>query len=170
MALTRWALPWRDRPSEQAALLNPAFCGELISRTVATYDVNRGTPLPFALTFLVLPLALHPVARSALPRRSDTTFATWAAEHGAMLAELPDRVMALRPITREALLFLAQHQALTVTGHGVELGSKALKLAAKPAITTEDAQSARRAANLIGRWFANQTSTAFVLQTLGVRP
>ncbi|TIN00362.1 MAG: hypothetical protein E5Y34_12605 [Mesorhizobium sp.] len=170
MALTRWSQPWRDRPSEQAALFNPAFCGELISRTVAAYDVGRGGPLPFALAFLVLPLALHPGARAALPVRSDTTFATWAAEHGAMLAELPDRVMALRPITREALLFLTQHSALTVTGRGVGLGSRALKLTPKPAITTDDAQAARRTAGFIGRWLANQASTAFVLQTLGVRP
>ena len=78
--------------------------------------------------------------------------------------------MALRPVTREALLLLTQHSALTVTGQGIGLGERSLKLTAKPHVTTHDTQRARRAAGFLGRWLANQASTAFVLQTLGVRP
>jgi hypothetical protein len=31
---TRWSLAWAERPAEEARIFNPAFCGELIGRTV----------------------------------------------------------------------------------------------------------------------------------------
>jgi Family of unknown function (DUF6521) len=170
MASTRWTLAWAERPPEEAALFNPAYCGELIARTVTEYEALRAAPLPFALAFVVLPLTLHAQTRSALPGRANTTFATWAAARSSILVELPGRILALRPVTREALLFLTQHGAVAIVPGGLIKGSRPLKLTAKRPTTSVDAETARRAAGLVGRWFANQGATALVLQSLGVRP
>lgn len=171
MAASRWSLSWRDRPPEEAALLNPAFCGELIARATKDYERIRATAFPLPLGFVVLPLVLHPPTLNALPGRANTTFATWSADNEALLAELPGRTLRLRPISREALLFLAQHRALTVSAEGIRTGEKPVKLTAKaPMSTTPEVDEVRRAAGLIGRWFANQGTPSQILQTMGVTP
>ncbi|MER8957696.1 three component ABC system middle component [Mesorhizobium sp. M0701] len=167
---SRWSLAWRDRPPEEAALLNPAFCGELIARATKDYERIRATAFPLPLGFVVLPLVLHPPTLAVLPGRANTTFATWSADNEALLAELPERTLRLRPISREALLFLAQHQALTVDAEGLRTGAKPMRLTAKTAATTSDVDDIRRAAGLLGRWFANQGAPVQILQTMGVTP
>lgn len=170
MMASRWSLSWRDRPAEEAALLNPAFCGELIARATKDYERIRGAAFPLPLSFVVLPLVLHPQTLAILPGRANTTFATWSADNEAMLTELPDRTLRLRPISREALLFMTQHRALTVGPDGLKPGEKPLRLTAKAATTTPDVDNIRRAAGLIGRWFANQGAPVQILQTMGVTP
>lgn len=167
---SRWSLAWRQRPVEEAALLNPAFCGELIARTTRDYERLRGAPLPLPLGFIVLPLVLHPTTLAALPGRANTTFATWSADNEALLADLPERTLRLRPISREALLFLTQHRALAVGPDGLRTGEKPMRLTAKTVVTTPDADDIRRAAALLGRWFANQGAPVQILQTMGVTP
>ncbi|MGO6993957.1 three component ABC system middle component, partial [Rhizobium johnstonii] len=71
----------------------PAFCGELIARTLNGYSKLSPTSLPVALTFLVLPLALHPGTRRALPRKANTSFASWAGENADILSTVPERVL-----------------------------------------------------------------------------
>lgn len=168
--MTAWTIDWSRRPPEEAALYNPAFCGELIARTVSAYckAANRAFPLP--LSFVILPLTLAPSTRSQLPGKSNTTFATWSAQHEVMLAELPERVLALRPVTREALLFVAQHGALSISPKGLILGEAPLRLGGKRAASSEDVEEIQRAAGLVGRWFANQVNIGGVLLAMGVRP
>ena len=167
---SRWSLSWRDRPAEEAALLNPAFCGELIARATRDYERLRGSSFPLPLCFVVLPLVLHPPTLAVLPGRANTTFATWSAENEALLADLPERTLRLRPVSREALLFLTQHRALTVGAEGLRTGEKPMRLSAKTAATTPDVDDIRRAAALLGRWFANQGAPVQILQTMGVTP
>ncbi|GLR67836.1 hypothetical protein GCM10010909_25170 [Acidocella aquatica] len=166
---SRWSLRWRDRPPEEAALLNPVFCGELIARATKDYERIRATAFPLPLGFVVLPLVLHPPTLAILPGRANTTFATWSAANEALLAELPERTRALRPISREALLFLAQHRVLAVDAEGLRLGEKPMRLTTK-VTTTTDVDDIRRAAALLGRWFANQGAPAQILQIMGVTP
>ncbi len=166
---TRWSLAWRERPPEEAAHFNPAFCGELLARTTGDYAKVRGTALPLALTFLVLPLTLPPPLRRVLPGRADTAFASWAGDNADVLTTVPERVMRLRPVTRESLLFATQVSALAVSGEGVAAGPSPFRLTAKSAATTGETDDIRRAAGLLGRWFAAQGSAAAILQTMGVR-
>lgn len=167
---SRWSLSWRDRPTEEAALLNPAFCGELIARATKEYERLRGSAFPLPLSFVVLPLVLHPPTLAVLPGRANTTFATWSADNEALLADLPERTLRLRPISREALLFLTQHRALSVGAEGLRIGEKPMRRSAKTAATTPDVDDIRRAAALLGRWFANQGAPVQILQTMGVTP
>lgn len=165
----RWELRWSERPQEEAVHFNPAFCGELIARTIHEYCRLGKSPFSLPLAFVVLPLTLHPATRRILPGRADTTFVSWSADHHAILSEIPDRVMRLRPVTREALVFLAQIRAIAVQYEGISPGKSPLKLSARLAVSTPEVDETRRAAGLLGRWFAHQGTTATVLQTMGIR-
>ena len=166
---SHWTLAWDERPPEEAAHFNPAFCGELLARTIHEYHRLRGASLPLPLAFVVLPLTLHPPTRRALPRKANTAFASWSVEHKAILVDVPDRVLRLRPVTREGLLFLAQVGAAFISADGITRGNKPLRLSTKPSFSTADVNEARRSAGLLGRWFAYQPALAPILQTMGVR-
>ncbi|MGJ4998903.1 three component ABC system middle component [Bradyrhizobium sp. HKCCYLS3077] len=166
---TSFELAWRDRPQEEAAHFNPAFCGELLFRAVNEFRQRSDLSMPLPYTFVILPLVLHPVTRRALPGRADTAFASWAAENETTLSVLPDRILRLRPVTRESLLFLSQHEAIGIGPDGVIVGARPIRLSAKPSSTTDEVHEIRRAAGLLGRWLSNQGGPAAVLQTFGVR-
>lgn len=53
---TRYELQWQDRPQEEAAHFNPAFCGELLARTISHFRKQTGEPMPLTYAFLVPPL------------------------------------------------------------------------------------------------------------------
>jgi ABC-three component (ABC-3C) system Middle Component 3 len=167
---THWDIPWRERPIEEVTNLNPAFCGELLFRAVAAYNKLRRGPLSFAIAFLVLPIVLHKPTRDELPGRASAAFLAWTSEHGPLLAQLPDRVIRLTPVTRESLLFTVQHHILRIEEGAIAPGSRPLRLSAAPSPSTDDSREARSAASLLGRWFANQALPASILQGLGVSP
>lgn len=167
---SRWSLRWAERPPEEARIFNPAFCGELIGRTVCEYHRTRHAALNIATAFLVLPLTLHQPTRDALPGRANTAFAGWIAEHGALLADLPDRARRLRAVSREALLFAIRHQLLAIEGGGLVPGAKPVRMSARLTVTTDESSAARSAAGLLGRWFAGQGTQGSILQGMGVAP
>ena len=167
---SRWSLPWAERPPEEARLFNPAFCAELISHSVGEYQRSRQAAFNMVTAFLVLPLTLHRPTREALPRRANTAFAGWVAEHAAQLAELPERARRLRPISREALLFAVRHQLLVFDDGGLLPGTQPVRRGAQFAVTTDEVNAARAAAALLGRWFAAQGTQASTLQGMGIAP
>ncbi len=169
-APTHWNLSWSERPSEEAANLNPAFCAELIGRVVNEFHRARRTSLNITTVFVVLPLTLHKPTRDRLPGRANAAFATWLAEHNALLAELPGRINRLRAVSREALLFALRHRLLSVQDGELVPGQQAVRATARTTPSTDDVDEARRAANLIGRWFANQSTQAGILQGIGIAP
>lgn len=170
MPETRWNLAWADRPAEEARNLNPAFCAELIARTVGEFHKNRETSLSMAVAFLVLPLTLYKPTRDSLPGRANAAFASWVAENGPLLVELPGRVNRLRPISREALLFAIRYRLLAIHDGGLVPGSKPVRLTFRPSPSTGDVSETRAAAGLLGRWFAGQATEASILQGLGMAP
>ena len=167
---THWSLPWAERSAEEARIFNPAFCGEMIGRTVCEYHRARHAALSMVITFLVLPLTLHRRTREALPGRANTAFAGWVAEHAALLVELPERARHLRAVSREALLFAVRHQLLALDAGGLLPGARPVQRNAQLAISTDEVDSVRRAASLLGRWFANQGTQTSILQGMGVVP
>lgn len=165
-----WDVEWDQRAREEAANLNPAFCGELLLRTVSEYKRLREQPFPFALTFLVLPIALHQKTRSLLPGNSSASFISWIAERRPFLTDMPDRVLRLMPITREAILFSICHHLLVFEQGGLVPGTKRINSRTRPAPSTDDADEVRRTAALLGRWFAAQGSTSSIMHGFGVTP
>ncbi len=167
---TSWDLSWSDRPTEEARNLNPAFCGELISRSVSEYFRLRQQPFVFALSFVVLPIALHKPTREQLPGNASAAFAGWVADRGPALAEFPDRVLRLVPVTREALLFLLQHKVIRLDAGGLSPGARTVGRSARPSQVTNDVAEARSAAFLLGRWFASEAAASSIMKGLGVSP
>jgi hypothetical protein len=167
---TSWDLRWSERPAEEARNLNPAFCGELISRAVSEYFRIRQQPFGFALSFVVLPIALHKSTREQLPGNASAAFAGWVADRNPVLAEFPDRVRRLVPVTREALLFLIQHKVVRLDLGGLSPGAKPIGRSSRPPQVTDDVAEARSAASLLGRWFASEGSASSIMQGLGVSP
>ena len=165
-----WTLPWAERSAEEARIFNPAFCGELIGRTVSEYHRTRQAALSMVIAFLVLPLTLHRRTREALPGRANTAFAGWVAEHAALLVELPERARDLRPVSREALLFAVRHQLLALDALGLLPGKRPVPRSARLAVSTDEVDSVRSAASLLGRWFAAQGTQTSILQGMGVVP
>lgn len=171
MALeTHWSLRWAERPAEEARIFNPAFCAELIGRTVCEYHRNQQAALSMVAAFLVLPLTLHTPTRKALPGRANTAFAGWVAANAPLLAELPDRTRRLRPVSREALLFGVGHRLLALENGGLVPGASPVRLRAQLAVSTDEVRAVRSAAGLLGRWFAGQGTQTSVLQGMGVAP
>jgi hypothetical protein len=130
----------------------------------------REQPFGFALSFVILPIVLHKPTREQLPGNASAAFAGWVADRGPILAELPDRVLRLVPVTREALLFLIQHKVMSLDAGGLSPGVKTISRSARPLQVTDDVADARSAASLLGRWFASQASAASIMQGLGVSP
>jgi hypothetical protein len=170
MAAGVMELDWTERPREEAALFNPAFCGEMLAHAVHSHQKASGRPLSLPLAFLILPLVLHPASRTGLPGKADTTFRTWAVNNDALLSPLPDRVLLSRPITREALTFLLQHKALALGATGLLPGPSPLVLSRKVEPATAETGEIRRASRFLGRWFAAQGGSGAILQTLGLKP
>ncbi len=46
---------WTSRPAEERALLNPSFCSCLLWQASVGYESISHAPLPFDISFLVLP-------------------------------------------------------------------------------------------------------------------
>jgi hypothetical protein len=165
-----WTLAWAERPVEEARIFNPAFCGELIGRTVGEYHRTRQAALSMATAFLILPLTLHTPTRKALPGRANTAFAGWIAENAALLSELPERAKHLRPVSREALLFALRHKLLAFDGGELVPGDRPVRRGLRLAVETDEVTSVRSAASLLGRWFAGQGTQTSILQGMGVTP
>ncbi len=167
---SRWNVPWVERPPEEARIFNPAFCSELIGRTVGEYYKTSQTPLSVTIAFLVLPLTLHKATRTALPGRANTAFAGWVAENAGVLVLLSERARSLRPVSREAVIFAIRHQLLALESGGLIPGRKPVRANAKLAVTTDEVIAVRNAASLLGRWFAGQGTQNLILQGLGAMP
>jgi hypothetical protein len=159
-------IPWDRRSNETAALLNPAFCGEILRSAIDGY----GTPMPFTLTFLVLPLVLHRRTREAMPPSVSTAMQVWIERHQDVKVGLAERVRVLAPFTREAISFCLQNGILRLVEESAALEGLSLprKRQVRPAPTPEIRQCLQKA-GLIGRWFALSTpATTYAL--LGIRP
>jgi hypothetical protein len=163
-----WDVPWSRRAREEAANLNPAFCGELLTRSTSEYKRMREQPLPFPLCFVILPICLHQRTRELLSGNSSASFLAWVAERRPMLAEFPEKVRELLPITREALLFATQCKMLRFEQGGIVPGKKRIPPVSRIEPSTDDANEVRRAAALVGRWFAAQGSAIPILHSFGV--
>jgi hypothetical protein len=164
--------PWSNRATEEANLFNPAFCATILSKAVDEFAKKTGHPFPFALAFLVLPVVLHPGTREALPHSTITSLLPWVQDNKEQLVEFAVRVRHLREITREAMLFAAQHETLAFTQRGdITIGDKRRSPTdRRTPLFTSEARDCLDRAGFIGRWFAVAGTTATIYAAWGVAP
>lgn len=68
---------WETRPLDHRHLLNPAFCGMLLTKATKEYVDLAGHGMPLSLMFLLLPLAVPSQVRAVLPTNSVSSFPAW---------------------------------------------------------------------------------------------
>jgi len=169
---------WSTRPTEVANLLNPAFSGALVRTSVEGYVRESTGGMPFAIAFLVLPLCLHTGTSNRLPvSPTATPLHTWIQreENRDVLISIADRVTALVPFTREAILFAASRAVLAFDDVGLlRAGTAKWPRLISPSNSYRNSgievKEAIRQAEFVGRWLALAGRSEFVFTILGVRP
>ncbi len=155
--------PWSERSSAVADLLNPAVIAAIVASAAIQYERHNHTPMPFELSFLVVPLVLHRDTRSALPTRVDSHLARWLISNPAIAAGFGARAKALAEPVREGIRFGIRHGALildgaSLTGH---LNRR------RPSTIGDIAQIVSKA-GFVGRWLTQLESSATAFALLGV--
>jgi hypothetical protein len=164
------AIPWEERPFEEASLFNPAFGALLVAKTVRDFSKHLGEGLPYPLAFLVLPAVLHPGIRAVLPATTNAIMQNWIADQSGLLSEFPGRVRLMKSVSKESVVFALLHRKLTLSNGRLLAGERHYPMNAEPHRQTEETRACLSAAAFLGRWFAAAGTTATVLSSWGVRP
>lgn len=163
---------WRNRAVEEANLFNPAFCATLITKSSIEFiKKSNNRPVPFAISFLILPIILHNRTRDALPSSTVTALLPWLQEHREQLVDFPERVARLKPFSQEALMFAISHGTLLLDEGGLSLGkNKLLTTEKKTPHFTSEARNCLDRAGFLGRWLATAGTPATILAAWSVAP
>lgn len=161
---------WTERPREAAYLLNPAFCGYLLSSACSTYEEAAGAPLSYAVSFLVLPLVLHKPTRDSLPSTSRTSLPVWLGEHQEQRLGFAERVRAMSSHTKEALLLGFDVGLLGLTNSAVAARRTRAELTAEAARLSGEARECAGRARMVGGWLGRAGDAATVFALWGIRP
>jgi hypothetical protein len=163
--------PWAMRPDEVAHLLNPAFTGVLLRRSVDAYVRESSSGMPFSLVFLVLPFALHRGTFDRLPAKATHRLPQWIQDNRDILVTFPRRMRTLVPYTREGLIFAAQRRILAFgTDGSVNPGPKKLRGLSTFLKSGFDIPAILMRAQFMGRWLALSGSPSTLFSVLGVTP
>jgi hypothetical protein len=163
---------WSHRVIEEANLFNPAFCGALITQMSYDYAKKKDRGMPYSLAFLSLPIVLHRKTREALPHSTVTALLPWVQDNREQLVDFATRVRSLRDITREAVLFSAQSEFLTIDPEGLLRGGPRRKAATekRTELFTAEARECVDRAGFLGRWFAAAGTTSTIFSAWGIAP
>ena len=163
--------PWAERTREEAHLLNPAFCCLVVAAASAGYLESNQEPLPFALSFMVLPITLHRSTRETLPHTTRTSIPAWLQQHPEARLGFHDRLMALQPHTREAIRYGISFEWITVHRVG-RIRCLASESSYRNALRLldGDARDCLVRGRFLGKWLGGGASTATTMALWGVRP
>lgn len=163
--------PWRERSPEEAYLLNPAFCCMIVIEACAGYSDSTDQPLPFALSFMVLPLTLHKRTRELLPRTTRTSIPAWLQNHTEARLGFHERLMALQPHTREAIRYGLGIGWITVDRPGGirRVASDSL-LRRGNRLLDGEARDCMSRARFLGKWLGKAASTETTMSLWGICP
>lgn len=157
---------WEQRSAVSAAMINPALVALVIAISANRYEHEIGMAMPWELSFLVVPMALHSETRQVLPNRISSHMPKWVNDNPVITAGLGSRAKSLSPYVREGIRWGVRTSALTFEGpllHGQVLGRFSRH-------DTNDLRAIAAAARFLGRWFSSVNSTATVFALLGVTP
>jgi hypothetical protein len=144
----------------------------LIARACKDYTKKAQEPLPFSLSFLVLPIVLHPKTRAALPYSTGTSLLSWTQERRADLTQFGTHARVLEPYAREAIIFGVSNGTLLLFDSG-DIGTGSAYVAPSEKRTeyfTPEVRECLERAGFVGRWFAGAGTPATIFSALGVTP
>lgn len=164
-------IPWSQRSREERALLNPAFCANLLWQAANGYASIGNGALSFEEAFLVLPFVLHRETREALPRFTRTSLAVWLNSEPLIRGRVVTRARLLVPFTKEAMAFGGVHGFIRIENgqiHAVLEWKKAVNRALRN--SSDEVRLCAKRAEFIGKWFSQNGRSTTVLALMGVRP
>ena len=161
---------WENRSPIAANLLNPAFCGEIIRRTIIAYNDNEeGLLFSYSLVPLILPILLHKKTRDKMPMKSSTYFHHWVDENEALFLNFANRVKELLPYSKEALMFLLLHKCADFTDNGKIRIKKFRKKNLKDK-NAKEVQFIFQKAEFLGKWLRLTGNEQTIYMFLKIRP
>lgn len=163
---------WEERSIEIATLLNPAFCGYLLSLGIKGYTEQAQENAPYVFPFIMLPLVLHKPTREKLPKKvGRKTFLTWIDEQeiiDIVKIDFAERAKNLVPYVKEALLFAIKHNIIELTNAGM-LISKNENINTRRYINkTEEIEECIEISEKCGKLIAKAGNFNMVMISLGV--
>jgi len=163
--------PWIARPVEERGLLSPSFFSCLLWHASLGYWGVAALPIPFEISFLVLPMVLHRETREALPKTISTSLAVWIGDNPLSRSHVAVRARTLAPFTKEAMMFGGIHGLFDMTGGPITANTSWKKrITTEMKTSTDEVRTCFKRAEFIGRWFASAGSAETVIAILGVRP
>lgn len=162
---------WLYRPKEEAYLLNPAFCCTTLSVAIQNYTSVRDEGIPFPLAFMILPIVLHKPTRESLPLNTRTSMVAWLQENSEARVLFYERLVSLKPHTREAIQFGMLHDWIVPRNGGLlETKLSNAVLARTTRTLSDEARECVMRARFVGKWFAEVDETHTTMAFWGVRP
>ena len=164
--------PWKNRPTEEANLFNPAFIGSLMYEFVKEYKKHKNQPTPMEYLPLFLTIVLHSTTRKNLPHSTITSLYEWLQRHEERKIGFYERAVGLLPYAKEALRFGLSMSSLSIgRGHGIELGTvKAHFPEAFQKNTSKETKKIIERTKFLARWFAKSGSEASIVGAWGIKP
>ena len=142
---------WNDRPTEVAALFNPAFSALLIREGILGFTGQNPNGMPYPLVFILLPIVLHKATRLALPKSVATKMHPWIQQNQEARIGFSDRCVGIREYTREAILF-ASASGLVTFSNDATLHAPRQRLKRLSWPTDSESAICRERARFVGRW------------------
>lgn len=162
-------LPWSERPTEVAHLLNPAFLAVLIRDAVKDYQRIGGAAMSYSLPFVVLPVVLHRPTRERLPSTTAAVLHVWLEENAEVRIGFAQRAKRLSSFVQEAILFGLQREVFQIDDAG-DLADTKKQLRTFRGPEEADHRQCRKQAKFVGRWFAKLGDPETIYTMWGVRP
>ena len=161
---------WKKRPPEVKYLLNPAFCGRILSVVITEYECKSGNAMPFPLLYLVLPIVLHKKTRDKMPRNSRKKLLNWVSENQDILARFAARVSGMVEITNESIEFLLSSGLVQLTKEGKLIKNPERTKLSETQYINDEIRDCISKAKIVAKWFADAGTAENIYVCLGVRP
>lgn len=164
-------IEWKSRSPEERGLLNPNFCATMLWHAAMGHKTEVNLPLPFELSFVVLPIVLHRGTRESLPRSTVTSLAVWLEQDPLVRSRIADRAGTLVKHTKEALTFGGLYDLLRLNGGTVEANVDWKRKVSKSLTESSDeVRICAKKSEFVGKWLAKAGDASTVMALIGVRP
>lgn len=160
--------PWSERSDIEASLFNPAFCGELIQRAVASYNktVNH-EGFPLALSYIILPFLLNKDLYEALPSTSRTGMVSWLYAHKHLATTIANKANEMKHYTSESILLYVSLNLLSIKDNGtLIMGSR--QLIKKRNFHRQEVDQIKKRADFLGAWFGKAGDVTTIFSLIGI--
>lgn len=160
--------PWNSRSDIEAALFNPAFCGELIRHTVASYNNTvKSAGFPYALSYLVLPFLLNTEIGSLEPRTTRTDFVPWLYANRHIVPIIAEKAKEMKDYTSESLLMYISLNLLSINNNGeIEIGPQ--QFTRKRNFNRDDVDYLKKRADMLGVWLGKAGDVTTIFSLIGI--